>query len=132
MKPHLTQNNSFCLRSKPRTQAFNLSYVYSYDFLSFFSKRVIGVLLVARKAAEEAGEWKKIQWSVFGSHNWQQQSKFGAADTCFFLQKSLFFLLIPSFQFIDICTRSALNVTILLFAFCNLPETIAFLSFMLG
>lgn len=99
MKPHLTQNNSFCLRSKRRTQAFNLSYVYSYDFLSFFSKRVIGVLLVARKAAEEAGERKKIQWSVFGSHNWQQQSKFGAADTCFFFAKKSVF---PAYPFISI------------------------------
>lgn len=54
------QNNSFCLRSKQHAQAFNLGYVYSYDFLSFsffFSpppKRVIGVLLVASEAAEEA------------------------------------------------------------------------------
>ena len=58
MKLHLTQNNSFCLRSKQQAQAFNLGYVYSYDFLSFlfFSppKQVIGVLLVASEAAEEA------------------------------------------------------------------------------
>lgn len=60
-KPHLTQNNSFCLRSKQHARAFNLGYVYSYDFLSFLffffpppHQRVIGVLLVASEAAEEA------------------------------------------------------------------------------
>ncbi len=36
MKPLLTRNNSFCLRSKQDMQAFNLGYVYSYDFLFFF------------------------------------------------------------------------------------------------
>lgn len=110
MKPLITRNNSFCLRSKQYTQAFNLGYVYSYDFLFFllllFFQR-INRCFVSHWQDSGAGnlsgrKYNEVSREVIIDNN---KANLELLIQALFAQKS-FFQLLLSVQLIDIHTRS--------------------------
>lgn len=104
-------------------EAFNLGYVYSYDFFFFFQKS--NRCFVSRLQDSEVGnlserKYNEVSQEVVIDNNKANLELLIQA----FLYKSHFFQLILSVQLIDIHTRSVLNVTILLSGSHGLPETI--------